>query len=355
MTNRPPDQPDDLDEPDDPGEAAAEAAGLHYETDAQPGINRRRQGRGFSYRDPRGRTVGGRERERISALAIPPAWTAVWISANPKGHLQATGRDAKGRKQYRYHDTWRAVRDADKFERLAEFGAALPELRRKVDSDLGSGPLSRDQVLALVVRLLDETLIRVGNEEYVVENESYGLTTLRDDHVTVGTGSFILRFVGKGGIEHDVTVHDRRLARLVRRCHELGGHELFTYRAADGSIGTISSTDVNDYLHHQVGPEVTAKVFRTWGASARVTEALGPQHLADDETEVDRAVIAAIDDAAALLGNTRSVCRQSYIHPAVPDSYRSGALGEAWAGSRGSTFMHRSDRALSRLLDTSSS
>ncbi len=315
-----------------------------------PGIRRRRQGRGFSYRDPDGGTVDDRTRQRIEALVIPPAWSDVWICPKPKGHLQATGRDARGRKQYRYHDRWREVRDADKFSRLEDFGLALDGLRADVEADLAPGSSPRLQVVALVVRLLDETLIRVGNDEYAVANSSYGLTTLTPDHVELAPGSFVLQFVGKGGVEHDVEVDDRRLARLIRRCHELGGHELFSYRDGEGGIASVSSGDVNEYLHDHAGPDVTAKVFRTWGASAHVVRLLGPEPPPDDDRGQEQHILDAIDSAAELLGNTRAVCRQSYVHPQVLDAYRTGALLDAWQASRSGARLTRSDHALLKAL-----
>lgn len=328
--------------------ATADEAGLVYVADAMPGIRRRRQGRGFSYRGPDGETVKDGTRKRITALAVPPAWSDVWICPDPKGHLQATGRDARGRKQYRYHDRWREVRDADKFSRIEDFGLSLDALRADVDADLGGR--GRLQVVALVVRLLDETLIRVGNDEYAAANSSYGLTTLTPDHVELAPESFVLQFVGKGGIERDVEVDDRRLARLIRRCHELGGHELFSYRDREGGIASVSSSDVNDYLHDHAGPDVTAKVFRTWGASAHVVRRLAPESPPDDDRGQEQQILAAIDAAAELLGNTRAVCRQSYVHPQVLDAYRSGALLEAWRGSRSGARLTRSDHALLKAL-----
>ncbi|MGZ4707434.1 MAG: DNA topoisomerase IB [Acidimicrobiales bacterium] len=331
-------------------ETVAEEAGLVYVSDAEPGVRRRRRGDRFSYRGVDGKPVSKATRARIEALAIPPAWSDVWICPLRNGHLQATGRDARGRKQYRYHDTWREVRDADKFSRLGDFGGALDGLRGQIEADLRSSADDRDRVLALVVRLLDETLIRVGNDEYATTNDSFGLTTLRPDHVEVEGSEFTLCFVGKSGVEHDVTVHDRRLARLVKRCHELGGQELFTYRAADGSIARVTSADVNDYLHHHVGPDVTAKVFRTWGATAVVARSLAEAKPVEDEAQADEAVIAAIDRAADLLRNTRAVCRQSYVHPLVLDAYRDDTLADTWSHTRGGARLDRADRTVLRLL-----
>jgi len=337
--------------PQDDAEAVAEEAGLRYVSDAEPGIRRRRNGRGFSYRDVDGTPVSQTVRARIEALAIPPAWNDVWICARANGHLQATGRDARGRKQYRYHDTWREVRDADKFSRLAEFGEALGALRGQVDADLATPGAGREQVLAAVVRLLDDTLIRVGNEEYAVTNDSYGLTTLRPEHLDeVHRSAFSLRFVGKSGVEHDVTVRDPKLARLVRRCNDLDGQMLFSYRAEDGALLSVSSSDVNDYLRRHVGAHTTAKDFRTWGASALTTETLAPLDPPSTDAEAEAHVIEAIDTAAEQLRNTRAVCRQSYVHPLVLDAYRDGSLHESWQHSRRTGRLDRADRTLLRVL-----
>jgi len=335
-------------------EAMAEEAGLVYVTDAQPGIRRRRRGDRFSYRGLDGKAVSKATKARIDALVIPPAWSDVWICPTRNGHLQATGRDARGRKQYRYHDTWREIRDADKFSRLGDFGEALDDLRGQIESDLAQTDDERERVLALVVRLLDDTLIRVGNDEYAATNDSYGLTTLRPDHVDVDGAQLTLCFVGKSGVEHETTIHDRKIARLVKRCHELGGQELFTYRADGGSIARVTSADVNDYLRRHVGPEVTAKVFRTWGATAVVARALAEAPSADDQDEAgaDAQVVAAIDQAAEVLRNTRAVCRQSYVHPVVIDAYRDGSLADAWSHTRGGARLDRADRTVLRLLTT---
>lgn len=329
--------------------AVAEEAGLRYVTDAEPGIRRRRHGRGFSYRDARGEPVSPADRRRIDALVIPPAWRDVWICPFARGHLQATGRDARGRKQYRYHDRWREVRDADKFSRLRTFGEALGPLRARLDEDLEREP-GRTQVLAAVVRLLDDTLIRVGNEEYAATNETFGLTTLRPEHVErAGARSFTVRFVGKSGVEHDVSVQDPKLARLVRRCHELEGQVLFSYQEG-GEPVAVTSTDVNEYLRALVGPDTTAKVFRTWGASAIVTGELATGELPDTDREAEQRVVEAIDVAAGQLRNTRAVCRQSYVHPVVLDAFRAGDLHEVWHDARSGPRLTRADRTLLRLL-----
>lgn len=342
---------DELGPPPADSAAVAEEAGLRYVTDTGPGIRRRRQGRGFSYRSADGRPASARDRSRIETLAIPPAWSDVWICPDPRGHLQATGRDARGRKQYRYHDTWREVRDADKFSRLLAFGQALGPLRARIDEDLEGG-VGRAQVLAAVVRLLDDTLIRVGNEEYASTNETFGLTTLRPDHVEeAGRRSFTLCFVGKSGVEHEVSVRDPKLARLVRRCHELDGQALFSYRQAGGTIEAVTSSDVNEYLHELVGPDTSAKVFRTWGASTIVVEDLATGEVPEADREAEQRILEAIDGAAAQLRNTRAVCRQSYVHPVVLDAFRDGGLHDAWRRSRTSNRLTRSDRTLLRLLE----
>jgi DNA topoisomerase I len=339
-----------LEGPDPDGaEAIAEEAGLAYVTDADPGIRRRRCGSGYRYIGADGTKVTARERDRISALAIPPAWRDVWICPLRRGHLQATGRDVKGRKQYRYHDRWREVRDADKFSKLLDFGNHLDELRTQVDAALAGTAPTRERVLALVIHLLDETLIRVGNEEYAATNESFGLTTLRNRHAAVHAADVTLRFVGKSGVEHDLQFHDRKLAGLVKRCHELGGQELFTYRDGD-EVRSISSSDVNEWLHRTVGPETSAKTFRTWGASSVAVDELATDDPPATDAEANTRIVAAIDVAAEQLRNTRAVCRQSYVHPAVLDAYRDGSLAEHWEHSRDGRTLRRAERTLLRTL-----
>jgi len=335
----------------DPAAVAADA-GLRYVSDTRPGIRRVRSGRGFRYVDPHGETVRSPAvRDRIRALAIPPAWTDVWICPTADGHIQATGRDARGRKQYRYHDRWRQVRDADKFERLGHFGLALGPLRATVDAHLQRpGALDRDKVLALVVRLLDETLVRVGNAEYAATNESYGLTTLGPEHVEIHGSEVTFAFVGKGGLEHEVSVSDRRLARLVRRCHELGGQELFAWTDPAGHVVDVGSSDVNAWLREQTGELVSAKDFRTWGATVVATETLAELGPPASAKEAEAHVLAAIDNAAARLGNTRAVARASYVHPVVPDSHREGSLHERWARARRTAAHRRSERTVLDLL-----
>jgi DNA topoisomerase-1 len=332
-------------------ERVAESAGLHYADQDAPGIRRMRRGKGFSYLDPSDRTIGDRdERERIAALAIPPAWTDVWINPDPDGHILATGRDARGRKQYRYHPRWRQVRDEAKYERLADFADALPDLRGAVDADLRRRGLVRDRVVALVVRLLDDSLIRVGNPEYAEDNGSYGLTTLRDSHLEIDGDLLTFDFTGKSGIAQRVQIDDPRLARLAARCHELPGKQVFAFLDDEGRPTPVSSTDVNDYLRTHMGPEVSAKDFRTWGGTtvAAATLALGDPP--DDESD-DRAVLAALDVAATVLGNTRAVCRSCYVHPRVIDAHRSGELKAAWAAARAGVNISRPERAVRKVLD----
>ena len=343
-------------EEDEAAESAARA-GLRYVTDATPGITRRRCGAGFAYRMPDGTRPSDRRIDAIRALAIPPAWTDVWICPDPRGHLQATGRDDRGRKQYRYHPRWRMVRDESKFERLAEFASALPDLRARVDEDLARPGLPLEKVVALSIGLLDRTLVRVGNDIYRRDNGTYGLTTLRSKHVDINGSQVEFNFVGKGGHEFCVTVEDPRVAKAVRRCHELGGKELFTYRGDDGQPVRIDSSDCNGYLADVVGEGVTVKYFRTWGATVTVLEELAAHALtiegAVDEgtaSAADRALLAAIDEAAARLGNTRTVCRNSYLHPAVPRAHLEGAVLEAWRASRSTPRMTRAERATLRVL-----
>jgi DNA topoisomerase-1 len=297
------------------------APGLRHSTDRRPGITRRRSGRGFSYRDAEGNVVRDRETlARIRSLAIPPAWTDVWICPYPNGHLQATGRDAKGRKQYRYHPRFRRRRDAAKFERLVAFANALPAIRSRVDEDLARPGLPKEKVLAAVVRLLELTLIRVGNEEYARLNRSFGLTTLRDRHADVEGSSIRFRFRGKSGRQHEVGLRDRRLAAIVRKCRDLPGQELFQYVARDGEPIDVGSDDVNDYLR-SIAPDVTAKDFRTWAGTVLAFRALRALDRPATDGQAKKNVVAAIRETAELLGNTPAVCRQAYVHPVVVDAY----------------------------------
>ena len=327
---------------DDPV-ASAEAAGLRYVSDEEPGIRRRRAGRGFTYVHPDGKTVKeDRTLSRIRALAIPPAWTDVWICPSPRGHLQATGRDARGRKQYRYHPDWRQVRDETKFDRAIAFAQALPAIRKAIDEHLSQPGLSREKVLATVVRLLERTLIRVGNEEYARTNQSFGLTTLRDKHVDVSGSTIEFRFKGKSGKDHVAKVTDRRLARVVQRCQDIPGYELFQYIDENGERQKIGSADVNQYLREISGSDFTAKDFRTWAGTILASLALQEMEAFDSEAQAKKNIVRAIERVAGLLGNTPTVCRQCYVHPAVLDAYMDGTMVE--------TLKQRADRVLEKAL-----
>ena len=306
---------------------SAKAAGLRYATDDKPGIGRKGSLKAFRYVDAHGKAVRDPETlARIRHLAIPPAWTKVWISPIANGHLQATGRDVKGRKQYRYHARWRETRDETKYERMLAFADALPKIRAKVSSDLAMPALPREKVLATVVRLLETTLIRVGNEEYARTNHSFGLTTMLDKHVDVTGGTIRFRFRGKSGVDHDVDVHDRRLARIVKKSQELPGHELFHYVDDAGNVHPIESGDVNAYLHAVAGEEFTAKDFRTWAGTVLAAMALRELEKFDSQAQAKRNVVEAIKSVAQRLGNTPSVCRKCYVHPAVLNGYMDGVL-----------------------------
>lgn len=318
-----------LDLPADPRESAR-AAGLRYSTDARPGITRRRAGRGFAYRDTDGNRVTDRTvLARIRSLAIPPAWTDVWICTSPSGHLQATGRDARGRKQYRYHPAWRRGRDETKFERLLDVARVLPRIRERCDADLATPGLSREKVLAAVVRLLELTLIRVGNEQYARINRSFGLTTLKRRHATVEGSAIRFRFNGKSGQRHEVGLRDRRLAAIVRRCQDLPGQDLFSYVGDDGVPQDVTSDDVNEYLREVSGIDVTAKDFRTWAGTVLAYRALRALAPVEDGSAAKKNVVEAVKLTAGRLGNTPAVARQSYVHPAVLEAYMEGTIGGA--------------------------
>jgi DNA topoisomerase-1 len=305
-------------------------AGLRHTSDDRPGIRRVRRGRGFAYLRPDGRPVRDPATlARIRGLAVPPAWTEVWISPVPNGHVQATGRDARGRKQHRYHPRWTAVRDEAKYTRLLAFGRALPRLRRRVRADLGRPGLPHQKVVALVVQLLEKTLIRVGNDEYARHNRSFGLTTILDRHAAIAGGSVRFRFRGKSGKTHDVALADARLARLVKQCRELPGSQLFQYRDADGRVRDLSSSDVNRYLREVMGEAFTAKDFRTWAGTVLAARALHEMEALPGQRRGDPTVVRAVETVARHLGNTRTVCRRCYVHPAVIDAYLDGSLAAA--------------------------
>ncbi len=305
----------------------AKAAGLRYVSDTQPGIQRKRAGKHFSYIGRDGKPIRDpQELERIKKIGIPPAWKQVWICPSPRGHIQATGRDAKGRKQYRYHPRWREVRDETKYDRLIAFGEALPTIRERVERDLSLPGLPYEKVLATIVRLLDTTLIRVGNEEYVRENDSYGLTTMRSDQVKVVGAKVHFHFRGKSGKEHDIDVKDPQLAKIVKRSQDLPGHELFQYVDEQGVLRTIESGDVNDYLREISGQDFTAKDFRTWAGTVIAMGELEAEGTFNSQTQGKKNVGEAIKATAERLGNTPSICRKCYVHPGVLDSYLDGSL-----------------------------
>jgi DNA topoisomerase-1 len=315
--------------PDAPPEDVARSAGLRYVSDQSPGIRREKRGERFRYAGPGGAPVGDEATlARISALAIPPAWTDVWICARANGHIQATGRDARGRKQYRYHARWRAVRDEAKYGRMIGFGQALPAIRARCNEDLARPGLPREKVLATVVRLLETTLIRVGNEEYAKANKSFGLTTMRDNHVDIDGAAVKFSFRGKSGKRHEVGVRDRRLARVVRRCQELPGQDLFQYVDDDGQPQAIGSSDVNAYLREISGQDFTAKDFRTWAGTVLAALALQEFEEFDSDAQAKRNVVRAIESVSERLGNTPSICRKCYVHPAVIDAYADGTMLE---------------------------
>lgn len=341
----------------EPGVSAASEAALRYASDCQPGFTRRRSGSGFRYFGISGKPLRNRdELARIDALVLPPAWENVWICPFANGHLQATGRDARGRKQYRYHDRWRKHRDEDKFSRMALFAATLPRIRRRVARDLARRGMPRERVLATIVRLLEASLIRVGNEEYAATNDSYGLTTFHDRHAVIHGPTIHFSFRGKSHVRHEVEVTDRKLAKIVRRCRDLPGYELFQYLDDSGKPRTIDSGDVNDYIREISGRDFTAKDFRTWNGSLLAAAALARQATPPSQAGIRRAIVAAVKEVAADLGNTPAVCRKSYIHPAVIEAFKTGALlpvlqpkrsGKRDVGTRG---LRQGEARLIRLL-----
>ena len=311
-------------------------AGLIYVSDAEPGIRRLRAGKGFRYLTPENRRLAAaKELKRIASLAIPPAYRDVWISVQPRGHLQATGRDARGRKQYRYHPEWRQVRDSAKFDRMVAFGEALPKLRRKLKRDMSLPGLPREKVLAVVVGILDATRVRIGNTEYARDNKSFGLTTLRNRHVSfIRDGRAVLNFRGKGGVQHEIHIDDKRIVQIVRHCQEIPGQHLFQYVSDDGQRCPIDSGQVNDYLREAMGDDFTAKDFRTWGATLHAITLLARTALPESGSEraLKGEIANVVKQVAAKLRNTPAVCRKSYINPAVFDSWRSGLIHKVFNG-----------------------
>jgi len=322
---------------------------LHYVDDSRPGISRRRLRGKFAYFSPQHERIrDAAEIQRINKLAIPPAYQDVWICPDPQGHLQATGRDARGRKQYRYHPRWREIRDSNKYERMLEFGEALPKLRSGLEKHLVLSGMPREKVMALVVMLLESTLIRVGNSRYARSNRSYGLTTLRTRHVDIRGTSIRFQFRGKSGVEHKVTLRDRRLAGLMRRCMELPGQQLFQYLDEDGQRRAVSSNDVNLYLREMTGRDFTAKDYRTWAGSAQALERLRKLEAAPESTARQN-LVETVKQVASQLGNTPAVCRQCYIHPAILQAFNAGALANLRA-ARKRKWLSSEEVALLRFL-----
>lgn len=306
---------------------SANVAGLRYVSAETPGIIRKRSGKGFRFIGKNDNSIrDAKELARIKALAIPPAWRDVWICPDPHGHLQATGRDAKGRKQHRYHPRWREIRDATKYEHLTAFARALPRIRRKVRRDFSMPGFGREKILATVVRLLETTLIRVGNEEYARHNKSFGLTTMRDRHVTVSGATITFQFKGKGGVQHAVDISDPRLAKIIKQSQDLPGYELFQYLDENGTPQSVESADVNAYLRDITGKDFTAKDFRTWAGTVLAARALQGFQRCDSQVQAKRHVLQAIESVAKKLGNTKAICRKCYIHPRVLQSYMEGKL-----------------------------
>ena len=334
---------------DQPNPAFAKAAGLVYVSDEEPGIRRLGASRaGFDYRGPQGKPVRDPETlERIRKLAIPPAYTDVWICPDPNGHIQATGRDARGRKQYRYHPHWREVRDETKFAHMAAFGRALPAIRERLNADLARHGLPREKVLAAVVRLLEATLIRVGNDEYARTNKHFGLTTLRNRHVHLHGAELTFEFKGKSGVTHNTGLHDRRLARIVKACQHIPGQRLFQYLDEAGHRRAIGSHDVNAYLREISGHDFTAKDFRTWNGTLAAAKALSLQPAPQSEAEAKRLTTLCVKATAGLLGNTPAVCRAAYIHPGVLTAFAEGRLPKGFAKAEGDRF----EAAVLKFLD----
>jgi len=302
--------------------ASAEEAGLQYVSDQRPGYTRKAKGKHFDYFDSEGKPVHDEQRLlRINRLAIPPAWIDVWICSSSNGHIQATGRDARGRKQYRYHERWREVRDGNKFDRLAKFAKALPNIRRRIAQDLTLPGLPRQKVLATIVRLLERTFIRIGNEEYARENKSFGLTTLKNRHVKVKGAQIRFRFRGKSGRQHEVDVTDRRVAKVIAKCQDLPGQDLFQYLEEGGEVRDVTSQDVNEYLRQITNEDFTAKDFRTWGGTVLAAIALSKQEVFQTKKQAKSNIKTAICAVAELLGNTPAVCRKCYVHPIILEAY----------------------------------
>lgn len=322
----------------------AEDAGLRYVSDGQPGYTRKAKGDDFEYFDADGKPIRDETRLlRIRRLAIPPAYTDVWICPSPNGHIQATARDARGRKQYRYHQRWREARDENKYDRMLVFGQALPKIRRQVKKDMGARDLPQNKVLATVVHLLGRTFIRIGNEEYARENQSFGLTTMRNRHVDVKGANLRFTFRGKSGVKHAIDVNDRRLANILRKLQDLPGQDIFQYEDETGEVRNVTSQDVNDYLREVTGEEFTAKDFRTWAGTVLTAMALNAQGPAENETQGKKNIKDAIAAVSKILGNTPAICRKCYVHPVVLETYLDGDMIEG--------LKQKTEEALSENLD----
>ncbi len=333
--------------------ASVKIAGLRYVTGAGPGIRRRRRGKGFEYIGPDTKPVRDKTvLQRIRSLVIPPAWENVWICASENGHIQAVGRDARGRKQYRYHPRYREVRDETKFGRMAAFGAVLPKIRKQADKDLSLPGLPKRKVLAAIVRLLDETCIRIGNDEYAKTNHSFGLTTLRNRHADVNGDTIHLRFKGKSNQEHDIMLRDRRLARIVKSCQDLPGQDLFLYQEGEDEFVKVDSSDVNDYLREITGNDFTAKDFRTWHGTGHMAEQLAALGPAESEAEAKRNIAAAVKETSKRLGNRPAACRKYYVHPAVFESYLDGSIFAAMRNVSPAGELRAAEAAVLRLIES---
>lgn len=312
------------------GLRTAKKAGLIYVSDDTPGILRKKAGKSFVYVDNKGRRVSNAGTlERIRKLVIPPGYRDVWICPHPRGHIQAVGWDARGRKQYRYHESWRQARDENKYDRMLDFARALPKIRRGVNRDLGLRGLPREKVLAAMVKFIETTLIRVGNDKYAEDNDSYGVTTLRDRHATFHGGRVTVEFRGKSGVEHEFEVDDPRLAQIAKQCQDLPGQELFQYKGDDGKVHDVTSSDVNDYLESVADQDFTAKDYRTWAGTVLAAQALQELRQFDSQAEAKKNVVKAVESVAAKLGNTKAVCRKCYIHPEIINAYMEGGLIES--------------------------
>jgi DNA topoisomerase-1 len=338
----------------DESAAAAEEAGLQYVSDDRPGYRRRTKGKGFEYLDTEGKRIRDERRLlRIKRLAVPPAWTDVWICPSPSGHIQATGRDARRRKQYRYHERWREIRDENKFGRLAAFAQALPKIRRRIGQDMKLPGMSRRKVLATTVRLLERTFMRIGNEEYARENKSFGLTTIRNRHVSVKGAHLRFRFRGKSGRQHEVNLTDRRIAKIILKCQDLPGQDLFQYLTDNGDVQNVTSQDVNDYLREISGDNFTAKEFRTWAGTVLAAIALSMQGTSQTKKQAMARVKTAVCAVAQLLGNTPAICRKCYVHPAVVEAYLAGTRITGFNGTvrrRDRVNLRAAERAVIKLL-----